>query len=459
VRAFTSPTASIAGRLLIFSIVFVSAALVVASVILWFAIRTVVREQIDQRLDTQIGAIASATATEGDTLTVGGQLDGPPFDRLGSGWYWQVEANGQRKSSRSLGTGTIDAPPAHQDFRHMLSGASSPNSGSDPDGNRLYIRQAVRSLGGATVTITATAPSRALVDPAGRALLWLIPCMVALGAVLIAGTLWQIRYGLRPLISITDDIDAIKKGELRRVPSQRTVELSPLAIRTNELLAQNEDRLTATRLQFANLAHSLKTPVASLFLALNDNNDPRGELRQLADRIDRRIKHHLSAARRVMGGSSSGSQTAVFAIVADLQTVMAKIHADRQVEFTSSVAADLSVACDAQDVEEMLGNLIENAFKWASTRVTVTSRRDGQLTQIAVDDDGPGIPAERLQAVILPGVREDERVPGDGFGLTIVTELAELYGGSLHLENRKPTGLSAILALPSANGGNIAREK
>jgi signal transduction histidine kinase len=454
---FVSPPTSIARRLLIFSLIFVSTALIAASIILWFAIGSVVREQIDQRLDTQIGAIANAIAIDDHALSLGGQLDGPPFDRLGSGWYWQVEGDGRRKSSLSLGSGTIDAPPTRQDFRHMLSGTPAPNGGSDSVGNRLYMRQAVRNVGSTTLTITATAPSQALIDPAVRALLWLIPCMIALGAVLIAGTLWQIRYGLRPLVAITKDLDAISEGTLKRLPSQRTAELAPLSVKTNDLLTQNEERLTATRLQFANLAHGLKTPVASLFLALNDDNDPRGNLRQLSDRIDRRIKHHLSAARRLMGGSSGGSRTAVYPIVDDLYGVIAKLYRDRPVAFTNSVTIGQSVACDQQDLEEILGNLIENAFKWASTQVTVISDTDANAIRIVVEDDGPGIPIERLQAVVLPGVREDERVPGDGFGLTIVKELAELYGGSLRLENRQPTGLSAILSLPSAMSGNAFR--
>lgn len=443
---------SIAGRLLIFSGIFVTLALVVASAILWLALNAVIREQIDQRLDTQIGALASAlTHDPGGRLELSTSLDAPPFDRPGSGWYWQVEGSGQRLASHSLLDGTIDAPPPRQDFLHMLTATPTPGEGRQ-NGDRLYLRQSSRNIDGAMVLITVTAPQGALIDPALRALFWLVPCMLLLGAVLLAGTFWQIRFGLRPLKSMAADIDAINRGERSRLKAQATVELAPLASKTNALLQSNEERMAATRIQFANLAHGLKTPVASLLLGLDGRNDPDGALRDLALRIDNRIKHHLSAARRVMASSGTVARTGVAASVTDIHGAIGRIHADRGIAFTADIAAEVSVACEESDVEEMLGNLMDNAFKWASSSVDVNAVRDGQFVSITVDDDGPGIPQERLQAVLLPGVREDERVPGDGFGLTIVTEMAGLYGGSLALHQAKPTGLRAILRLPAAIG-------
>jgi signal transduction histidine kinase len=440
---------SIAGRLLIFSGIFVTLALVVASVVLWLALKTVIREQIDQRLDTQIGALANAVTKDADgKLTLNATVDGPPFDRPASGWYWQVEGSGQRLASRSLVDGTIAAPPHKQDFLRSLQGIPIPAEG-EHEGQALYLRQTSRSIGGEILTITATAPQRALVDPALRALLWLVPCMLLLGIVLMAGTLWQVRFGLRPLKSMAANIDAINRGERTRLPDEGTAELSPLALKTNALLEANEERLVATRIQFANLAHGLKTPVASLLLALNDTNDPEGPLRGLVTRIDERIKHHLSAARRVMVSTGSSVSTNLARSVANLHLAISQIHAERGIVFSADVAQNLQVACDESDLEEMLGNLLDNAFKWASTRVVVEALREGNVIRISVSDDGPGIRPDRAQAVLLPGVREDERVQGNGFGLAIVTELAGLYGGSLALEPVAPTGLRASLSLPA----------
>ncbi|KXG87808.1 sensor histidine kinase [Agrobacterium bohemicum] len=442
---------SLARRLLLFSGFFVTAALVVASVILWLALKNVVREQIDQRLDTQIGALANAVQPlASGQLSLSTPMDAPPFDRSGSGWYWQIDSNGHRLTSGSLAQSAIDAPPPRQSLKHMLTGMASPGEARDEHGKTLYTRQITRSINGTMMTITATAPSGALIDPAVRALSWLIPCMLLLGIVLLFGTLWQIRFGLRPLGTMVADIDAINRGELARLPPQLSPELSPLSTKTNALLAANEERLIATRMQFANLAHGLKTPVASLLLALNDSNDPDGTLRDLGQRIDHRIKHHLSSTRQAMATSGSTASANVADTVTNLHLAISSIHAEKTVRFETVIDSELRVACDDNDLEEMLGNLIENAFKWTSSTVKVTAVRDKATLRITIEDDGPGIPVDRMEAVLLPGVREDERISGTGFGLTITNELAELDSGSLTLERNSPQGLRAILVLPAA---------
>ncbi len=445
---------------MLFSGIFVTCVLIVAAVILWLALQSVVREQIDQRLDTQINALAGALVPASDgQMSLLIPLDAPPFDRPGSGWYWQVESPRQNQSlvSRSLLRGSIDAsPPPGPDWRHMMTGMPAPGEGKDDRGRALYLRQAVRMIDGTPVTITATAPLDVLVGPVVKALFWLVPSMLLLGGILLIGTLWQIRFGLRPLKQMTQDLDAIDRGELSRLPAQPTAELTSLSLKTNGLIETNAERLSATRMQFANLAHGLKTPVASLLIALDDRNDPDGALRALTEKIDQRIKHHLSAARRVAAAGSTAASTPVANSVHDVQKAVGLIHADRNIRFQSDIDADLAVACDESDLEEMLGNLIDNAFKWAVSAVAVTARRDGASVQITIDDDGPGVVEDRLDAVLLPGVREDERVPGNGFGLTIVKELAELYGGSVSLANRSPQGLRALLVLPSSASPRIA---
>lgn len=448
----TRPT-SIAGRLLIFSAAFVTLALVVASIVLWLALKSVIREQIDQRLDTQIAALEGGLTNRGGSLGLSAALDGPPFDRPGSGWYWQIDGNGQHLSSKSLLGRTIEAPPLRTDFIHMLTSMPVPGEGEEHS-RKLYLRQSLRNIDGLSLVITATAPQRALVDPAVSALLWLAPCMLVLGLVLMGGTLWQIRFGLRPLKLMAMSIDEINRGDRSHLPDEPTVELSSLATKTNALIQSNAGRLAATRIQFANLAHGLKTPVAGLLLSLDGRNDPDGSLRDLTLRIDTRIRHHLTIAHRVMSPSGMASKTDVAEVVDDLHGAMSRIYADRALRFEAAVVEGLFVACEAQDVEEMCGNLMENAFKWASSKVGVIVERDGSLVRIVFEDDGPGIPEDRLYSVILPGAREDEQVPGDGFGLSIVTEIAGIYGGLLSLEANKPVGLRAVLTLPVATGSH-----
>jgi signal transduction histidine kinase len=203
-------------------------------------------------------------------------------------------------------------------------------------------------------------------------------------------------------------------------------------------------------MQFANLAHGLKTPVASLLLALNDSNDPDGTLRDLGRRIDHRIKHHLSSTRQAMATNSVAVSANVADTVANLHLAISSIHAEKIVRFETVIDRELRVACGDNDLEEMFGNLIENAFKWTSSTVKVIAVKDRSNIRITIEDDGPGIPIDRMDAVLLPGVREDERISGTGFGLTIANELAELYSGSLTLESNLPQGLRVILVLPAA---------
>lgn len=186
--------------------------------------------------------------------------------------------------------------------------------------------------------------------------------------------------------------------------------------------------------------------MASLLLALDEQNDPKGALRSLAARIDNRIKHHLAAARRVMASSDNVASTDIAASVADLHRATSQIHAERKIAFDTDLSRGLRVACDESDVEEMLGNLIDNAFKWAASHVTFRAHRDGPTARITIEDDGP------RHSPGPPRVREDEHVPGNGFGLSIVSELAGLYGGSLVLEANGAVGLRCVLCLPVAVG-------
>ncbi|MFP5076490.1 sensor histidine kinase [Rhizobium sp. YIM 134829] len=461
-------TGSIARRLLVFSAVFVSAALLVAVLILWLVMQTVMREEIDRRLDSQIDALEAALVIAPDgVLLLAVPLDGPPFDRPRSGWAWQIEAGGSVLASRSLGPRRLDLADAQQGARRDRGppgGGRGPAGPADQPGRprpadldgpggALHLRVATRLVDGRPVTIAAVAPQWALSEPAVRAITWLAPCMLALGLVLLAGTAAQVRYGLRPLRTMVRDLEAVGEGRIERLPDPLVGELRPLALKTNALLAQNEERLAATRLHFANLAHALKTPVASLSLALAEGNDPDGALRGLVGRIDQRIRHHLAAARRAMGGGE-GLRTPLEPTLRELATIMSRLHADRPLDVSIAVDGTLAVACDEKDVEEMLGNLIDNAFKWARSRVALSAVASGRMVEIGIADDGPGIPQDRREAVLLPGVREDERIQGHGFGLTIVKELADLYGGDLRLVEATPSGegLKACLTLPLARG-------
>ncbi len=449
-RLSSGASSSISRRLTIFSVVFVTASVIIASAILYLIVAGVVREQIDQRLDTQIEGVRSALSADGaGKLTLTAELDAPPFDRRGSGWYWQVRAKDTIIGSRSLAGRTLDNPPSPMDWGKMLGHGPHPGTNARLEGQDLYLRSIQTIVGGTLVDITATAPRVALDTPSRRALLWLVPAMTLLGASLVAGIFIQVRYGLRPLRQLTDDIAAISAGSRDHLPDVEVDELRPATREINRLVEQNKDRLTETRLHFANLAHGLKTPVTSLCLALNQTNDPDGTMRGLLDKIDHRIRHHLARARKTAAGGVVAS-TELLPRINDIVEIMRHIHADRGIAARVAVDDSVRVGVLPEDLEEIIGNIVDNAFKWAKSRVEISARKTGRTVNLIISDDGPGIDDDLVAQAFQPGKRMDESVPGDGFGLTIVKELVELHGGQINLERSAERGLSCVVTLPTA---------
>jgi signal transduction histidine kinase len=442
--------ASIAKRLVGFAIVFVTATVIVASLIFYLIVAGVVRQQIDQRLDTQIDGLKSSLSVNAEgAVALTNSMDGPPFDRRGSGWYWQVSGDQAHITSRSLGGQSIDSPPRPFDWRHVLSGEAQPADHVELLGEKLYMRVVSAAIGDRVIEIAVTAPHSALTAPARRALLWLAPAMVLLGIVLIAGIVLQVRFGLRPLRQLSFDVSSITAGSLSKLPEVDVEELRPVSQEINRLVEQNHQRLVETRLHFANLAHGLKTPVASLSLAFSSANDPDGEMRGLVDRIDQRIRHHLARARKTTSGTTAA--TAIKPRVDDLVQVMLGIYADRKIATVCDISTELFVACEAEDIDEILGNLVDNAFKWANSTVEISAAIEGNMITITIVDDGPGLAEAKIAEAFLPGRRMDETAPGDGFGLTIANELIQLYGGRVVLTNAVDIGLRCSVSLPRAN--------
>lgn len=439
---------SIAGRLLTFSAVFVLATVIVTSAVLWLILIGVVREQIDQRLDVQIEGLREAISVSSDgRLALSGGFENPPFDRPGSGWYWQVVGKDSRLMSKSLQGETLEHPPLPIDWRRLLTGAPRATDGQQTGGRALHFRFLRTVVGGVPIEIAATAPTSALRSPAFAALLWLLPGMMALGLLLIFGVFLQVRYGLAPLRRLRGEIFDVSAGKAAAVSDYPAEELRPVAEEVNRLIEQSRKRLADSRLHFANLAHGLKTPVASLAVALNDRNDPDGRLRVLTERIDKRIRHHLGRTRAALSDAGLFASTPVRPRVNDILNIMTRIYAEKGVNVEQHFETDESVDCSSEDFDEIVGAVLDNAFKWASSHVNLVVRRVGAMVSISVVDDGPGIDDGDILKATLPGIRLDESVPGDGFGLSIAKEIVELHGGSFSLSNNSGVGLTADIML------------
>jgi signal transduction histidine kinase len=437
---------SIAGRLLALSAVATLLALGVAALMIGGVLQRFVTEGVDRRLDGQIALMASVVQPDG-------QIDEERLkvasDTLAAerGWAWRIAAPG-----RSLGSAEFPrldqgppAPPAPPPPPGALTERPAPRDarpreGRDARDGRVHARERVLMTSGGTVTLTASAPARVIEQPIRDAIIPLLLVLAILSIVLALAGLLQVRFGLRPLRTLRDAVADVRAGHRADVPAEQPQELAPLAVELNALLRENESALTTARASAANLAHALKTPVATLALELRD--DPVAA--QQVARIDAVIRHHLSRSRDRVAGSRQSA--AVAPALTDIAAMLGRL-ADGRVAIEITAADDLVAALDPTDFDELAGNLIDNAVRHAARRVHVAAVRSGANIMLTVEDDGPGIPFEARARAMQPGVRLDERGTGHGFGLAIVRELAELYGGSLSLAESTLGGLRAELSL------------
>jgi signal transduction histidine kinase len=458
-----SRNASLGRRLMIGAGVFITAALVIAAVLIAFVLHRFVQAQIDQRLDAQILFLSSMLGVDGSgNLRLAGSADGPPFDRPRHGWYWQISGPKNVLRSRSLDGATLTYPdingtplpppppplPAEDDAPQQ--DRPAPADGMGPYGRGLHFLILNVSTPAGPATIVASSPREAVMGPLWEAMRTLALSLGVLGIVLIGAILIQIRLGLRPLERLRRAVAEVRSGLRDNVPEAQPSEVQPLADELNALLVQNAANLERARKHVSNLAHGLKTPLATLAISLQKQTTHSEDLHDLVVLMDRRIRHHLGRARSAALGGPLRARTAIASRADDLALVLGKVNAHKEIAFVNGIPPGLAVACEPQDIDEMFGNVLENAFVWCRSKVAVSSREEGRSVILVVEDDGPGLSPEQMSLAMQAGRRLDERSPGFGFGLSITSELAELYGGSLTLDRSELGGLRIALRLPSA---------
>ena len=289
----------------------------------------------------------------------------------------------------------------------------------------------------------------------------------ALTLALLLTTALQVRFGLAPLTRISQRLPRSAPARAERLEGQFPVEIAPLARETNALIDANREIVERARTHVGNLAHALKTPLSVIVNeAAARGDDPLAQkVREQADIMRDQVARQLERARLAARLTVVGTLTDVPPVVTALARTMEKLYRERDIAIAVDVPEHAFFRGEQQDLEEMVGNLVDNGCKWAQSRVAIEVRwRDGAdaaraakrrwedsdkpRVRIIVDDDGPGLsPAEREQ-VALRGRRLDETKPGSGLGLSIVVELAGLYGGVLTLGTAPIGGLRAELALP-----------
>lgn len=459
---------SIRARLAIITIIGVVAALTAANTVLSQLFERHVTRQFESSLTTSLNQLAaSIDVNEAQGRIVVREPAGDPrWSKPYSGLYWQVDqvsAQGAKTASgiarsRSLWDAILQLP---QDpimdgaiHSHAIIGPQEkplivlertirlPDGASAPAA-RLIIAEDASTLGEAVAEFRATSARY----------------LIALAIFLFMLLALQLTIGLSPLKLLTRALAALKRGETAAIEGRFPAEVDPLVRDFNAVLKNNQQVVDRARTHAGNLAHAIKTPLTVLSnAAADERSDVKGLQQLVREQVAlarQQVDWHLQRARAsAIAGARPGQYTDIAPVGLAIIKVIAKAFAEKNIHFDCNIdPPGLRFAGEEQDLQEMLGNLIENAAKWCRHRVVISTPLDAQGRRIIViEDDGPGLDMSDRERVLERGVRADQRKPGSGLGLSIVSELTELYQGEFLLgQSEKLGGLKASLLLGLAD--------
>ncbi len=449
---------SIATRLFLSAAGWSTVLLLIAGIFLVTVYRRNSERAFDGRLGLYLSSLVADLAVGDDNqLNEPGRLGDPQFDLAQSGWYWQVTRlkpePPQIRQSLSLSGVRLPWPSENLSDKHPASQRLYYIDG--PDGRRLRVLERIIDIGATgTFLIQIAATNEAVEEQIWNFKLALVITFMLLSLALVGTTALQVRYGLQPLRRLQGEVAQIRQGDAEKIDGQFPQDLAPLAEELNLLIASNREVVDRARTQVGNLAHALKTPLSVI------TNEADREKTQFARKVREQtqvmrdqVTYYLDRARAAARSTVVGSVLDINEPLSALVRTFEKIYRDRKVRFQRKGPTNLRFRGEKQDFEEMAGNLLDNAGKWAKSRIVIETARqkkaEGEFLAIVIDDDGPGLPPELRQEALTRGRRLDETKPGSGLGLSIVNDLAATYGGELTLEDLPFGGLRVRLTLPS----------
>jgi len=412
-------------------------------------------------LDDRLAGVVESMVAHVEPAPGGGlELDQRPLDpgyfQALSGRYWQVFTPGVETApavlrSDSLANERLDTagPLVRAALDQPGATIIGETRGPNLEPLRLHVRAVLIEAQGPVVF--AAAEDRRPSDRRVRDFALAAAGLLALfAAALAAGVVVLVRWALGPILRMGTAVAAVRDGQSEWVSGSFPREIKPLAEELNELLDHSREVVERARTHVGNLAHALKTPLTVL------GNEARGQSGPLAELVTRQtqamtdqVEHHLRRARAAANARAIGARTPADAVINDLGRTLRRIYERRGVQIDWDAAPGAVFRGERQDLEDLAGNLMDNACKWAEreVRVTLAPVPAGRL-EIIVEDDGPGLTEEQRRQALARGVRLDEQAPGTGLGLAIVTDLAAAYGGTLALDSSELGGLRARLDLP-----------
>ena len=414
---------------------------------------------LSETLDFHVESLAGALLDEGDPSSPDIALSDPRFDRPRSGWYWAIRDADGTLYNLSTSVVGIDLPV----LTEAVDGSGRRTAVMDDVfGTRMRVVERTVTLAPDTYHIVVTGNLSEILELVGNFRGQAFIVLGAVGVMLAIMSAIVARFAMRPIDRLSAAIESVREGESVSVTGTYPREIAPLAEEVNELLRSNAQIIERARNQVGNLAHGLKTPIAVL---RNEAAARKGALADVvvaeSEKMSTMVATYLERARLAARTSVVGKKADPTMIMLRLTRVMRKIHPDCTIAFQRPDASLPWFRGDEADLEEMAGNLLDNACKWSKGQVGVrldAERSDtGTMLLIRIDDNGPGLTEEDAQKVLRRGVRLDEKTPGSGLGLDIVKELVDVYGGSLGLKRSALGGLLVELRLPTARLGAMAR--
>lgn len=429
------------------------------AIILISLYRQAVEKNFDARLNVYLTSLV-ATTTQGGATTPSEPTNlGEPVFRIPfSGWYWQIKRLDGATRPDFVSDSLLDQQlelPSQNDVPPDTSSVRRAYA-AGPEQQRLRIVEREIKFAGplSTPYSYAVAGDASEIDrDLAEFTTMLIAALAVLGLGLVAATFFQVRFGLAPLRAMRQNLSQIRSGEAERLEGEQPEEIRPLQQELNGLIQSNREIVDRARTHVGNLAHALKTPLSVISNEARAHEGPlSSKVVEQAEIMRTHITHHLDRARVAARSSVIGDITDVNQVLQALKRTLDRLYGERGLDVEVASTPGLKFQGEMQDFEEMVGNLLDNACKWARSRVRVEARRGEGAARfiVVIDDDGPGLTEAERAKVVKRGQRLDESKPGSGLGLSIVADLAHLYKGRFELEPSPQGGLRARLELPAA---------
>jgi signal transduction histidine kinase len=439
-------TRSLKFRLIAISLAWLVFSLLATGAVLVLLFRAHMQRHFDQALQSHMEELVAAASGGADgSLNLSWEPTDPRFRKPLSGWYWEVRSGADVKRSPSLLDQSLDVSGSGQGAPRILDNIPGPG------GVRLRISAQDIVIPGSSrpLSVLVAGPCVTVQNDVLIFIGQLAAALITLGLTLGALIAAQVTYGLRPLAMVRAGLMQVRQGRGSRLQADGPSEIAPLIDELNELLDERDMMVAQARAEAGNLAHALKTPIAVIRNEASSLPEKQGvTLKAEADKMIRVVEHHLVNARAQMKQSRVPAGASLDRVMEDVRFSLERLYPGRKLQF--DLPNGLTAVCAEDDLGEMIGNLADNACKWATETVRVSARNSRGRILVQIDDDGPGLKEEQRAQVLARGERLDETMPGHGLGLSIATKLAAIHGGTLRLERSELGGLAAILDLPAA---------